>query len=64
MNLYLDGRTCSERRDGDRELPLAGERRMIPERRSPGMSAEEMADYNRVLADGYWGASEDDVTSE
>ena len=64
MNLYLDGRTGKERRAGDREFSTAGEGRMITERRSTGVSAAEKADYDRVLAEGYWGASEDDTTSE
>ncbi len=64
MNLYLDGRTGKERREGDLAFPQAGECRTSPERRNPGMSVEKMADYHRVLADGYWGASEDDSTSE
>ena len=62
MNLYLDRRTGKERRDCD--LPLAGEYRMTPERRSPRMAADKMSDYNWVLSEGYWGASENDSTTE
>ncbi|MBS1228205.1 MAG: hypothetical protein H6R17_1482 [Proteobacteria bacterium] len=64
MNLYLDGRTGKERRDYGLEFPPAGECRMTAERRNPRMAADKMADYNRVLSEGYWGASEDDTTTE
>ena len=64
MNLYLDRRTGKERRDRDLAFPLAGEYRMSPERRSPRMAADRMSDYNWVLSEGYWGASEDDSTTE
>jgi len=64
MNLYLDGRTGKERRDYDLKFPQAVECRMTAERRNPRMLADKMADYNRVLSEGYWGASEDDSTTE
>ena len=64
MNLYLDSRTGNERRNRDLALPPGGEFRINPERRNPRMTADRLADYNRVLSDGYWGAAEDESSTE
>lgn len=65
MTLYLDGRTGKERRDRELAFPQTGDCRRHVERRitrTPGDRTLE--EYNRVLSEGYWGASEDDSTTE
>ena len=64
MNLCLDGRSGKERRESDRASAAGAECRQLPERRNSAMSAEKMADYNRLLSDGYWGAAEDESSTE
>lgn len=64
MNLYLDSRTGKERRNRDLALPPGGECRISPERRNQRTTADSLADYNRVLSEGYWGAAEDESSAE
>lgn len=64
MNFSLDRRTGNERRNCDLALPPGGELRIGPERRNPRMAADGLADYQRVLSDGYWGAAEDELSAE
>ena len=64
MNLCLDGRRGRERRESDRPSAAGAECRPPLERRSAAMSAEKMADHNRLLSDGYWGAAEDESSTE
>ena len=64
MNLCLDGRSGRGRRESDRASAAGAECRQFLERRNSAMSAEKMADHNRLLSDGYWGAAEDESSTE
>ncbi len=64
MNLSLERRTGNQRRTRESALPPDGECRSGVERRDPRTAADGLADYERVLSDGYWGAAEDESSAE
>lgn len=64
MNVQGELRSGKDRRDDNLTSFRAIECRTGVDRRDPEMLGGNRLDYSRVVADGFWGESEDDPARE
>ena len=64
MPIQLERRSGQDRRQHHVTFPRAFEHRLNADPREPKMGKSEATEANRVITEGYWGASEDDSSAE